>query len=92
MQNVLLQRLLLAVEVVEWPLTIARRATIPLLEQVLFPLLLNVYRQRTWVSAKTGWFSPRCATLAGLHICAEHLRISYCSMQILLLSDGCISC
>ncbi len=30
----LLQRLLAAVETLEWPLTIARRASIPLLEQV----------------------------------------------------------
>lgn len=32
----LLQRLLTAITVLEWPLTIARRGTIPLLEQVLY--------------------------------------------------------
>lgn len=90
-QNVLLQRLLLAVEVMEWPLTIARRATIPLLEQVLLPLSFNVYRRGTWVSAKIGWSSPRCATLAGLHLRAMHLRGSCSFMQLLLLSHGCIS-
>jgi hypothetical protein len=31
----LLQRMLVAITVLEWPLTIARRGTIPLLEQVL---------------------------------------------------------
>lgn len=30
----LLQRVLTAITVLEWPLTVARRATIPLLEQV----------------------------------------------------------
>ena len=33
-EQVVLQRLLTAIKTVEWPLTIARRATTPLLEQV----------------------------------------------------------